>query len=124
METEPGLVLYRFGSALFYANAGRFADEILLLVGPTPSPVRWFIVDAEAITHIDYTAARIVLQLRNNLADAGIAFGFARLPWDAKADFDRHHLAEAIEPALIFDRLRDVQDKFRKVRLDRSGPTT
>ena len=26
--TEPGLVLYRFGAALFYANASRFADEI------------------------------------------------------------------------------------------------
>ena len=26
--SEPGLVIYRFGAPLFYANAGRFADEI------------------------------------------------------------------------------------------------
>ena len=26
--TEPGLVIYRFGAPLFYANSGRFSDEI------------------------------------------------------------------------------------------------
>ena len=35
--TEPGLVIYRFGATLFYANAGRFSDEIRLLVGPAPA---------------------------------------------------------------------------------------
>ncbi len=124
LATEPGLVLYRFGSALFYANASRFADEILLLVGPMPSPVRWLIVDAEAITHIDYSAARTILQLQKNLTTAGIVFGFARLPWDAKADFDRHHLAQAIDPALLFNRLADAQNAFHKAQLDRSGRTT
>ncbi len=122
--TEPGLVLYRFGAALFYANVGRFADDILTLVGPAPTSVRWLIVDAEAIPHVDYSAARIILKLQTNLADAGVTLGFARLPWDAKSDFDRHHLTEAFGPALMFNRLRDVQDEFHKRQLDRSGPTT
>ncbi|MGA8111918.1 MAG: SulP family inorganic anion transporter, partial [Acidobacteriaceae bacterium] len=56
--SEPGFVLYRFGAALFYANAGRFADEILTLVGPQPSPVRWVVVDGEAMANIDYSASR------------------------------------------------------------------
>ncbi len=51
--TKPGLVLYQFGAALFYANANRFAEEIIGLVGPQPSTVRWVIVDAEAITNVD-----------------------------------------------------------------------
>ena len=62
--------------------------------------------------------------IQANLADAGVTLGFARLPWDAKSDFDRHHLAEAFGPALMFNRLRDVQDEFNKRQLDRSGPTT
>ena len=45
-ETEPGLIVYRFGSDLFYANANRFADEVRTLVERAPTPVRWFIVDA------------------------------------------------------------------------------
>jgi sulfate permease, SulP family len=114
--TEPGLVLYRFGAALFYANAGRFADEILTLVGPSPTAVRWLIVDAEAITNVDYSAARTVEELKKDLTNAGVVFGFARVPWNTKADFDRHHLTEAIGPSLIFNRLHDALDTYGKLQ--------
>jgi MFS superfamily sulfate permease-like transporter len=118
--TEPGLVLYRFGAALYYANASRFADEILTLVGPPPTPspmpVRWLIVDAEAITNVDYSAARIIEELKNNLTNAGVVFGFARVPWDTRADFDRHHLTDAIGPSLIFNRLHDALDAYEKLQ--------
>jgi SulP family sulfate permease len=113
--TEPGLILYRFGAALFYANASRFADEILGLVGPSPTPIRWFIVDAEAITNVDYSAARVVIELKKNLEDAGVTLGFARVPWNTKADFERHHLTEAIHSALIFNRLHDALDAYEKL---------
>ena len=117
--TEPGLVLYRFGAALFYANASRFADEILTLVRPRhppPIPVRWLIVDAEAITNVDYTAARVVEELKKDLTNAGVVFGFARVPWNTRADFDRHHLTEVIGPSLIFNRLHDAVDAYEKLQ--------
>ena len=39
-ETNPGLIVYRFGSDLFFANAKRFADQVRALVesAPTPGP--------------------------------------------------------------------------------------
>ena len=114
--TEPGLVMYRFGSALFYANASRFSDEILGLVGPSPTTVRWLIVDAEAITRLDYSAARVVEELKKNLADAGVQLGFARLPLDTKEDFDRHHLTQVIGGSWIFNRLHDAVEAFEKQR--------
>jgi sulfate permease, SulP family len=113
--TEPGLVMYRFGAALFYANASRFAKEVLELTGQAPSAVRWLVVDAEAITHLDYSAARVVLELQKNLKCAGVELGFARLPWDTKEDLNRHHVAEAIPPAMIFARLHDALDAFSKL---------
>jgi SulP family sulfate permease len=112
--TEPGLVLYRFGAALFYANASRFADEISTLIGPSPTAVRWLIVDAEAITNVDYTAARVVQEIKKDLTNAGVVFGFARVPWNTRADFDRHHLTEAIGPSLIFNRLHDAVDAYER----------
>ena len=46
LQTDPGLIVYRFGADLFYANADRFADEVRALVDRAPAPVRWFVVDA------------------------------------------------------------------------------
>jgi MFS superfamily sulfate permease-like transporter len=106
--TEPGLVMYRFGAALFYANAGRFSDEIRNLVGPPPSAVRWLVVDAEAITNIDYTAARVVRELHDDLARCGVVLAFARIPFSLRADFDRHRLTAVIGPERLFHRLHDA----------------
>jgi sulfate permease, SulP family len=113
--TRPGLVLYHFGAALFYANANRFSEEILRLAGPAPSAVRWLIVDAEAITNVDYTAARVVGELNKILAGAGILLGFARLPSETKADFARHHQTEVVGSSRIFDHLHDAPDAFEKI---------
>jgi len=113
--TEPGLVLYRFGAALFYANAGRFIEEVSSVVQPMPSAVRWVVVDAEAMTHVDYSAARVVTALKKNLSEAGIELAFARLPWDLRSEFDRHHLTEAIGPTRIFNRLHDAIAAFEEV---------
>ncbi|MGD1095616.1 MAG: SulP family inorganic anion transporter [Bryobacteraceae bacterium] len=110
--TEPGLVIYRFGAALFYANAGRFADEIRLLVlqgvGPAPSPLRWIVVDAGAIADVDYTAARVVRELQAELAQRGVELVFAHVQSDLKPDLDRHHLTEVIGGNRIFDSLHEA----------------
>jgi MFS superfamily sulfate permease-like transporter len=110
--TEPGLVLYRFGAELFYANAGRFLEEVERVVQPMPSAVKWVVVDAEAMTHMDYTAARIVKRLKENLDQAGVELAFARVPWDLRSDFNRHHVTEVIGPTWIFSRLHDAIAAF------------
>ena len=114
--TVPGFVLYRFRAAPFYANAGRFADEILALAGSTASVVRWVIVDAEAITNIDYSASRLIAQLKKHLGEMDVTLGFARLPPYSRADFDRHHLTEAIGLSMIFDRLHNSLEAFEEFR--------
>ena len=110
--TEPGLVLYRFGAELFYANAGRFIEEVTQVVQPMPSAVKWVVVDAEAMTHLDYTAARILQSLKKNLTEAGIELAFARVPWDLKSDLDRHHVTEAIGPDRFFNKLHEAIAAF------------
>lgn len=106
--TEPGLVIYRFGAALFYANAGRFSDEIRLLVGPAPSSLHWLVVDAGAITQVDYTAARVVRELQEDLGRRGVELVFAHVQSDLKPDLDRHHLTEVIGADRIFDSLHEA----------------
>jgi hypothetical protein len=36
------------------------------------------------------------------------------VPWETQADFDRHHVTEAVSPELIFIRLHDALDAFEK----------
>jgi sulfate permease, SulP family len=115
--TEPGIILYRFGAPLFYANAGRFAEEIRTIVGlPDPATKPWLVVDAEAITDLDYTAARVVLELNQELKEIGVTLVFARVGPYLQADFDRHHVSEVIGADRIFARLHDAIDAYTKLK--------
>jgi MFS superfamily sulfate permease-like transporter len=105
--------MYRFGAALFYANANRFAEEVNGLVGHPPSQVRWLIVDAEASTRLDYSAARVVRELQQKLTNCGTELGFARISGDLRglrpSSPDRGH-----HPSRLFNRLYDALAAFER----------
>jgi len=101
-QSEPGLILYRFGANLFYANAARFADEVRSLVGGAPDPVHWLIIEADAIDDIDYTAARVLLSLIENLARDHVQIVFARVNSSLRDDMDRHNVTAAIGADNLF----------------------
>lgn len=101
-ETAPGLILYRFGADLFFANATRFADEVRALVDGAVHPVRWLIIEADATTNLDYTAARVVVALFEDLARRKIRIAFARVSESLRADLDRHHVTATIGAERIF----------------------
>jgi MFS superfamily sulfate permease-like transporter len=68
----PGILAYRFEANLFYANAGRFSDELLGLISNAGQPVRAVILDASGIDSIDYSAAKMLLQMRAELTRRGV----------------------------------------------------
>lgn len=112
--TEPGLLVYRFGAALFYANAGLFVDEVRRIAATTAG-LRWVVVDAGSSTKIDYTAAQEVRELIEDLAKRGITVVIAHVEPELQADLDRHHLTEIIGRERIFDTLREAIAGYRKV---------
>ena len=111
--TEPGVVIYRFGAPLFYANANRFSEEVRMLAASAPSPLHWLIVDAGAITHVDFTAARVVRDVQKDLSADGTGLVLAHVQSDLKPDLERHHLTEAIGPRRIFDSLHEALAALR-----------
>jgi SulP family sulfate permease len=106
--TEPGLIIYRFGADLFYANDHRFTDEVRMLVKHAPTPVRWFIVDAGAITDLDYSAARSIRDLLDDLARENVGMIFSRVSPYLKSDMDRHGITAAVGEAQIFPTLHQA----------------
>jgi high affinity sulfate transporter 1 len=111
--TEPGLIVYRFGAPLFYANANRFSEEVRMLAASAPSPLHWLIVDAGAITNVDFTAAHVVREVQKDLSAQGTGLVFAHVQSDLKPDLDRHHLTDAIGPGHIFDSLHEALAALR-----------
>jgi MFS superfamily sulfate permease-like transporter len=81
-------IIYRFGADLFCANDHRFTDEVRTLVEHAPTPVRWFIVDADAITDLDYSAARSIRELLDDLARRNVTMIFARVSLSLSETYD------------------------------------
>ena len=103
----PGLIVYWFGSDLFYANFDRFAGQAHKLLTDSQSPVTWLAVDAGAITSIDYTAAGGLKELAKELDKKGITLVFAHINQNFRADLDRQELTEVIGPTRMFETLRE-----------------
>ena len=76
-ETMPGFIAYRFYAPLLFSNASHFVERVRHLVAASSTPVRWFLVDAQAITDIDITAAEALSALNKELHQQGIALKFA-----------------------------------------------
>jgi high affinity sulfate transporter 1 len=112
-STEPGILIYRFGAPIFYANANQFSEQVRMLAASPPSPLHWVIVDCGAIANVDFTAARVVMDIQRDLAAKGIGLVFAHVQSDLKPDLDRHHLTEIIGPDRIFDSLHEALDALR-----------
>jgi MFS superfamily sulfate permease-like transporter len=63
----PGVIVYRFEANLFYANASFFVEEILRLVTTATKPIHGLVLDVTGINDVDYTAAKMLLQVRGEL---------------------------------------------------------
>jgi sulfate permease, SulP family len=120
-QTEPGVIVYRFGADLFYANDHRFTEEVRALVAHAPTPVRWIVIEAGAITDIDYSAARSLCELFDDLDRQKVGIVFARVSPYLKSDMDRHGITAAIGEARIF---RTLHEALAAVRAGTLGATS
>ena len=111
--TEPGLVIYRFGVGLFYANAERLSEEVLGLV-ETPTPPQWFVLQADAIDDVDYTGGKTLLELAGQLADRNVVLAVAEPTVRLRAELDRFGVTEKIGSDRIYDSVEAARDAFHR----------
>jgi SulP family sulfate permease len=108
IESAPGLIVFQFGADLFYANAGRFAGDVRRLVDRALTPVRWLIVDAGAITSVDYSAARVLRALVDDLSRGGVVVLLVHAEASLLGDLRRHRLTDVAAPGRAFNTLREA----------------
>ncbi|GAA3494691.1 SulP family inorganic anion transporter [Streptomyces prasinosporus] len=112
-RTIPGLLVYRYDSPLFFANAEDFRRRALAAVDEQPEPVRWFVLNTEANVEVDITALDAVDELRRRLAHRGIVFALARVKQDLLDDLTAYGLADAVGSERIFPTLPTAVAAYR-----------
>jgi sulfate permease, SulP family len=111
-ETAPGLVVYRFGAGLFYANAARLEHEVLVLVSGDPPP-RWLVLDAIAVDDVDYTGGKTLLELADQLHARGVVFAVADASDRVRDQLDRYGLIAKIGAEHVYDSGLEAVQAFR-----------
>ena len=111
-QTEPGLVIYRFGVGLFYANATHFTTESLALVD-TPVRPQWFVLLADAIDDVDFTAGEALVELARQLSRRSVVFGVAAARTEVLAELERFGLLDLIGEDRVFATLDEAVAAFR-----------
>lgn len=112
-RTVPGLVVYRYDSPLFFANAEDFHRRALAAVDTQPQPVRWFVLNAEANVDVDITALDAVDALRRDLAARGIEFALARVKQELLDDLRAYGLTDALGAHRVFPTLPTAVAAYR-----------
>ena len=95
----PGLVMFRWDSPLFFANAGMFRRRLLDVVAQSSTPTKRVIIAAEPMTDIDTTAAETLTQLTEELRARGIELGFAELKGPVKDRLRRYGIYDTLGAA-------------------------
>lgn len=119
--SEPGLIIYRFSRDLFYANASHFSEEVQNLVKNAASPVQWFILEARAITEIDYSASETIRNVVKELSIRNVVFVVSGLAPNVTAQFERDGLTDLIGGDRFFNHLENALDAFHNAYTDRNG---
>ncbi|MET8247662.1 sulfate permease [Streptomyces sp. NPDC005202] len=110
----PGLLVYRYDSPLFFANAENFRHRALAAVDAQTSPVRWFLLNMEANVEVDITALDAVDELRRELGRRGIMFALARVKQELLADLAAYGLADSVGTGLVFPTLPTAVAAYRR----------
>jgi high affinity sulfate transporter 1 len=112
-RVTPGLVVYRYDSPLFFANAEDFRSRALAAVLTAPTPTEWFVLNAESNVEVDLTSLDAVEELRAELARRGVVFAMARVKQDLLVALQAAGLAQRVGADRIFPTLPTAVAAYR-----------
>jgi SulP family sulfate permease len=110
----PGIIFYRFGAPLYFANATLFGEEVEKLVMQAATPLKWFVLDAEAMVDIDSTGEETLHQVLTWLAKRGVTVALSRANQSTTALLSRYHLLEMIGKNRLYPTNRHAITAFRQ----------
>lgn len=113
--TEPGLIVYRFDAPLVFANSAYFIERLEKLIKGAGRSLRCVILDAEAISDFDSTAAETLENLNNDLDRRGVDLWVARANEPLIELFEVTGLTKKISAENIFPSVKAAVLAYRKI---------
>ncbi|MEM9106167.1 MAG: SulP family inorganic anion transporter [Pseudomonadota bacterium] len=77
-EAAPGLMIYRFNHAMYYANAERMQSEVMDLLSSAEPPLTCLCIDVSAVDDVDYTAIETLTDIQTELKAKSISLVFTQ----------------------------------------------
>jgi high affinity sulfate transporter 1 len=109
-----GLIVYRFGAPLYFANASLFEEEVEKLVTQAATPVKWLVLDVEAMVDIDTSGAEVLHQVLSMLADRGVTVAISRANEPTDALLAQYHLLDLIGENRLYPTNRHAIAAYRQ----------
>lgn len=122
VQTRPGLVVYRFDSPLFFANATGFADKLRAVIDGAPDEVSWVILDCADMTDVDYSAGETLVRLVTSLHGQGIHVALARPEPSLLRTFAQYELMGRIDPDHVYSDLDLAIDAYENAHRSAAPP--
>jgi MFS superfamily sulfate permease-like transporter len=95
-----------FDNDIFFANAGVFRREVHQLIATQPA-TKHFVMDAVAISDIDFTGMTILAQVVDDIAKDGVSFTLARVNDTVRASLQKSSDA-AVRGLAIYESVDDA----------------
>lgn len=113
-QAVEGLLIYRFGSNLYFANEDRFTEDIMELARKNVS-LKWFCISATNIGDIDFTSSEALKNVYTQLQEKGITLVLSEVVEPVMNELDRDGIINMIGKDHIFESVQDVIEAYKKL---------
>jgi SulP family sulfate permease len=112
--TVPGVIVYRLYAPLIFANARYVVSRIQELVDAAGPELAWVIIDAQAITDMDVTAAQRFAQLHKELLSLGVEVKIADAPRPFREELGKVGLSDELGSQQFFVSVKKAVEAFEQ----------
>ena len=113
-RTEEGLVIYRFGTSLYYANASRLLEDVAALVGHG-GPLRWLVIDCAAIGDVDYTASAVLAKVVEHVHQHHVHLALSSVLGPVRQQLDGYGISKALGQDAYFATPGEALEAFHSI---------
>lgn len=120
-ESVPGLIVYRLYAPLIFANARYVMARIRELVDRSGGTLECLVIDAQAISDLDVTAAQRLTELYQELTELGIEIKIADSPRPFREQLTKVGLSSKVGSEHFYVSVKKAVESFERRKAIEAG---